>query len=106
MEWVRFIVAAVFLIAAAVMEIISVFGIFKFKFVMNRMHAAAIGDTMALLLASVGLIIIKGISWFSIKMIIVVGFLWLASSISSHVIMRMEYTIDEPGVREECEVLD
>ncbi|MBR4718956.1 MAG: monovalent cation/H(+) antiporter subunit G [Lachnospiraceae bacterium] len=103
MEWVRFTFAAIFLIFAAVMESIAVFGVYKFKFVMNRMHAAAIGDTLGLMLGAVGLIILKGLSWFSLKMVIVVVFLWMTSAISSHVIMRMEYSIDEEAVNEETE---
>ena len=106
MEWVRFTFAAIFLIAAVIMEIIAVFGIYKFKFVMNRMHSAAIGDTLALLLAAVGLIIAKGFSWYSVKLLLVVFFLWLTSAISSHVIMRMEVNIDEDQVKRECEVLE
>ena len=95
MDWVRFVAAAICLISAAVVENIAVYGVYKFKFVMNRMHAAAIGDTLGLALGALGLIIIKGFSWFSLKMVIVVIFLWLTSAVSSHVIMRMEYSIDD-----------
>ena len=105
MEWVRFVFAAICLVFAAVMESIAVFGVYKFKFVMNRMHAAAIGDTLGLMLGALGLIILKGISWFSLKMFIVVIFLWMTSAISSHVIMRMEYSIDEEAVAEETETI-
>jgi multicomponent Na+:H+ antiporter subunit G len=77
-----------------------VYGVYKFKFAMNRMHAAAIGDTMGLLLGAIGLIILKGFSWFSLKMTIVVIFLWLTSAVSSHVIMRMEYNIDDDVEKE------
>ena len=101
MEWVRFIAAVICLAFAAVMEIIAIYGVYRFRFVMNRMHAAAIGDTLALLLGALGLVILKGLSWFSLKMVIVVIFLWMTSSVSSHVIMRMEYSIDEDKVKEE-----
>ena len=104
MEWVRFIFAAICILFSIVMEIISIIGTYRFKFIMNRMHAAAIADTMALGLMAIGLIIIKGFSMFSLKMILVVGFLWLGSSIASHVIMRMELNIDEDRVAIECEV--
>ncbi len=98
MEWVRFTAAVICLAFAAVMEIIAIYGVYKFGFVMNRMHAAAIGDTLGLMLGSAGLIILKGFSWFSLKMILVVILLWMTSSISSHVIMRMEYSIDEDNI--------
>jgi multisubunit Na+/H+ antiporter MnhG subunit len=57
------------------------------------------------MLGALGLIILKGISWFSLKMFIVVIFLWMTSAISSHVIMRMEYSIDEEAVAEETETI-
>jgi multicomponent Na+:H+ antiporter subunit G len=101
MEWVRFIATAICLVFAAVMECIAVFGVYKFKFVMNRMHSAAIGDTLGLLLGALGLMILKGSRWFSYKMALVVLLLWMTSSISSHVIMRMEYSIDGKAVEEE-----
>ena len=98
MEWVRFTAAAICLLFGLVMENIAVFGVYKFKFVMNRMHAAAIGDTRGLMMGALGLIILKGISWFSFKMLLVVVLLWMTSAISSHVIMRMECSIDEESI--------
>ena len=101
MEWIRLIAGAVCLIFAAVMESIAVYGVYKFGFVMNRMHAAAIGDTLGLMLAAIGLMILRGLSWFSFKMLLIVAMLWMTSAISSHVVMRMEYSIDEEDVRKE-----
>ncbi len=101
MEWVRFIAAVICLIFAAVMECIAVFGVYKFKFVMNRMHSAAIGDTLGLLLGGLGLMLLEGTRWFTLKMALVIVLLWMTSTISSHVIMRMEYSIDGKAVEEE-----
>ena len=95
MEWIRFTAAVICLFFAAVMESIAVFGVFKFKFSMNRMHAAAIGDTLGLVLGGLGLVILKGFSWFSLKMLIVIVFLGMTSAVSSHVIMRMSLSIDD-----------
>ena len=48
MEWLRFIAAAILILLGLIMELIAVFGVYRFKFVLNRMHSAAIGDTLAL----------------------------------------------------------
>ena len=69
MEWVRFCFAALLLLSGLVMEIIAVFGVYKFKFVLNRMHSAAIGDTLALLLVLAGLFVMKGFCLFSWKLL-------------------------------------
>lgn len=103
LEWVRFIAAALFIITGAATIVLSVVGVFKFHFVLNRMHAAAMGDTMGLLLILTGLIIIGGFSFLSFKVLLIIGFLWLASPVSSHLIARLEITTDE-HIKEECEV--
>ena len=102
-EWIRFGITCFLLVAALVGFTAAVIGAYRFGFVMNRMHAAAIGDTLGLMLGAIGLIILKGISWFSLKMLLVVVLLWMTSAISSHVIMRMSYSIDE-DVKDEVTV--
>ena len=53
---IRFIIAACLIGFGVFLFAMSTFGVFKFKYVLNRMYAAAIGDSLALfsLLAGVG----------------------------------------------------
>lgn len=44
LEWIRFLAGAVCMAAGLVFYIIQFIGVFRFKYVLNRMHAAAIGD--------------------------------------------------------------
>lgn len=104
MEWFRFIVAALLILMGLMVEMTAVFGVYRFRFVLNRMHAAALGDTLALGLVIAGLIVIKGFCLFSLKLLFVLFCLWMASSVSSHVLSRMEVTIDEESVHKNCEV--
>lgn len=104
LEWLRFIVAAAFIIGGLIVAGIATFGIFKFKFVLNRMHAAAMCDTLSILFVLIGLIILSGLNFISLKLLLVILFLWFASPVSSHLISRLEVTIDEK-VKEECEVI-
>lgn len=104
MEWFRFIMAALLITTGLVMELIAVFGVYRFQFVLNRMHSAAIGDTLALGLVISGLVVMKGFSLFSLKLLFVLFCLWTASSVSGHVLSRMEITIDEEDVHKNCEV--
>ena len=57
MEMIRFLFAAFFLICGLVCMVSAVFGMFRFKYVLNRMNAAALIDTLALLLMNIGLVI-------------------------------------------------
>lgn len=102
LEWVRFLTASLFILSGVGTIVLSVLGVFKFHFVLNRMHSAAMGDTMGLLMVLTGLIIISGFSFLSLKILLVICFLWMASPVSSHLITRLEITTDKQ-VKEECE---
>lgn len=103
MEWLHFAVIALFLLASLGMSVISVAGVFKFKFILNRMHAAAICDSFALLLAMIGTAVAYGLSFATVKLFLIVIFVWVASPVSGHLIARLEVTTDK-HLSEECEV--
>lgn len=103
MEWLRFGVIALFLLASLGMAVISVAGVFKFNFILNRMHAAAICDSFALLLAMLGVAVAYGFSFATVKVILIVLLVWVASPVSGHLIGRLEVTTDK-HLSEECEV--
>ena len=82
-EWVRFIVGVGLLIAGLLIFVVELYGVFKFKYVLNRMHTAAMGDTMGLGISLLGLIVLCGLNFTSLKMGLIIVFLWLASPVSS-----------------------
>ena len=51
MEMIRFILVAFFMICGLLTMAAAVLGMFRFKFVLNRMHTAATSDTFGLLLS-------------------------------------------------------
>lgn len=95
LEWIRFIAGTVVLCGGLAIFALEVFGAYRFHFVLNRMHAAAIGDTLGIGICLIGLIIFSGFTFTSLKMILVMVFLWFASPVSSHLIARLEVTTDE-----------
>lgn len=101
-EWLRFLVAAGFIIGGLIVSAIATFGLFKFKFVLNRMHAAAMNDTLAIMFVLLGLIVMNGFNALSLKLLLIIIFLWFASPVSSHLIARLEVAVDK-RVKEECE---
>ena len=48
LEWIRFYLTAVFIIIALIGFVFAVIGVWRFDFIMNRMHAGGIGDTLSL----------------------------------------------------------
>ena len=95
LEWVRLIVGGALLLSGLIIFLIELYGVFHLKYVLNRMHAAAIGDTLGIGISLIGLIIFAGFGFTSLKMLLVIVFLWCASPVSSHLIARLEVTTDE-----------
>ena len=89
-EWIRFILAAGCLILGLVFMILSVFGVNRLHHALNRMHAAAMGDTLGILFVILSLMIMRGFSMESLKLLLVILFFWMASPVSGHMISRLE----------------
>ncbi len=103
MEVVRFIAVAFFMLAGILCMASGVYGMFRFHYVLNRMHMAATLDTFGLLLTMIGLMIWKGFGSEMLKMVLIVIFFWISGPVSSHLIARMEVSTNE-NLSEECEV--
>lgn len=95
LQWVKFIVGAIFLLIGLVIFGIEMIGVFRFKYVLNRMHAAAMGDTMGIGSCLLGLIIMSGLNFTSLKLFLVVLFLWFSSPTASHLIARLEVATND-----------
>lgn len=103
LEWLRFIVGALILLSGLFLFAVEVFGSYRFRFVLNRMHAAAVGDTLGIGLCMLGLTIFTGFNLTSVKILLVIMFLWFASPVSSHLIARFEVTTNEK-IKNYCEI--
>ena len=94
-ETLRFCLSAGFLLLGVGSILISVLGVYRFRFVMNRMHAAAITDTLGAFGILVGLMFAAG-SWEYIpKLVLILAFLWFGSPLSSHFVSRLEISTNE-----------
>ena len=94
-EWARFLIGGALLTAGLVTFAIEIIGVFRFRYVLNRMHAAAMGDTLGIGLALLGVIVMNGFNFTSLKLFLVIVFLWYSSPVSSHLIARLEVTTNE-----------
>ena len=103
LEWIRFAAGVGLLLTGLGIFLLQIFGVFKFKYVLNRMHAAAMGDTLGIGISLTGLILLSGFNFTSLKMALIIVFLWLASPVSSHLISRLEVVTNE-HLAEECEL--
>lgn len=97
LQEIKFFVGAIFLVLGVIVFIFEIIGVFKFKYVLNRMHAAALGDTMGIGLSMIGLILMNGLTFTSLKMLCVIGFLWFSSPTASHLIAELEVSTANDG---------
>jgi multicomponent Na+:H+ antiporter subunit G len=77
LTWVCFIIGAVFLVAGGV-------GVIRLPDTYTRMHAAGLTDTMGAGLLLLGMMLQGGFSFITIKLIIILIFLWFTSPTSSY----------------------
>ena len=103
LEWIRFLAGVGLLLTGMGIFVLQLLGVFKFRYVLNRMHAAAMGDTLGIGISLTGLIILSGLNFTSLKMALIIAFLWLASPVSSHLISRLEVVTNEQ-LAECCEL--
>jgi len=103
LEWIRFAVTAGFILAGLAIFASSIFGVYRFKYVMNRMHAAAMGDTLGILFIVLGLIVASGFNFTSLKLILLIVMLWMTSPVASHLIGRLEIT-SNPKLEEQMKL--
>lgn len=105
LEWIRFFLTAGLVLCGLFLMVSGVIGQFRLHYVLNRMHAASMGDSLGLLLIIAGLCISAPDGWVVCKLLLCGLFLWITSPTGSHLIARLEMTVNEHP-QEEMEVVE
>ncbi|MDD6492284.1 MAG: monovalent cation/H(+) antiporter subunit G [Firmicutes bacterium] len=105
LEWIKLITGGAFLLCGLLIFLIELYGIFHLGYVLNRMHAAAMGDTLGISFSLIGLMIFTGLNFTTLKMGLIVIFLWFASPVSSHLLARLEVSTNE-NLENHCKVYE
>ena len=103
-EWIKFWISAVLMLAGLWAFITAMVGLYRFRYVLNRLHVAAKCDTMGILLTLLPLMIMSGLSFTTLKLFLLVVFIWLSNPVSSHLIAHLEVETNSDVVKE-CEVI-
>lgn len=102
---IRIIIAGLLLFCGLFVLGIATIGIFRFSTMLNRIHVAAKCDTLGALLVLSGLIILSGMNIFSLKLFLVIIFLWLCNPVASHLVARAEVRTN-PNLESICDFID
>lgn len=95
MSEIRLILGSVLLFLGVITTLIAILGVFRFRFIMNRMHCAAMIDTLGIALILVGLMVLTGRLDYIPKLAMLMVLLWIGSPIASHLVSRLEIATDE-----------
>ena len=90
-EWARFWLTAVILLIGLLFFAGAVLGNCRFAYVMNRVHAAGMGDTMGLFYVVLAAAIGASGVFEAVKCFLPLLFLWICSPVSSHFLALIEY---------------
>ena len=104
LQWIRFGIAALLLLGGMITLLATIVGIFRFPYVLNRIHFAAKCDTFGVLLTLSSLALMFGWDSATLKISLIVIFIWITIPVASHLIADLEVSTN-PNVTKECEVV-
>jgi len=84
---------------------IATIGIFRFDYVLNRIHVAAKCDTLGAIFFLSGLAVWNGWNFVSLKLILIIAFLWITNPVVSHLVARTEIRTN-PELKYKCETIE
>ncbi|KPU42305.1 Na(+)/H(+) antiporter subunit G1 [Oxobacter pfennigii] len=89
------IISSLFITAGLFYFFVGALGILRLPDIFTRAHSASLCDTLGALSLIVGLIIYCGFNFVSLKMLLIIIFIWLLSPTATHHIIKAEY-LKEP----------
>ena len=95
LDTIRFIISALLTLGGLFVLLSGIVGVYRFKYSLSRIHAGALFDTVGIVLMVLGVIVGEGFTLTSLKMLIIIGILWMTSPVSGHLIGRLEITIND-----------
>ena len=101
---IRDLIGGLLVACGVITMVVATIGIFRFKYVLSRMQAAALVDTLGILLLLLGVVVLAGWTVLSAKTALIIVFIWLASPVTSHLMARSE-VMTNPDIDKECEVI-
>lgn len=95
LEWIRFIIGSLFIIMGLLMTVLAVCGVYRFSYVLNRMHPAALVDVAGVPCLLIGLMLYAGRSVMTARFLLIIVLFWLTSPVSAHMIAKIELLTNE-----------
>lgn len=88
----RDFIVAIFLFGGLFFFMVGTLGIIRFPDVFTRAHSAAKCDTLGAILCLSALVVLNGLNIVSLKIVLIIVFVWIANPTATHLIAKAEYT--------------
>jgi multicomponent Na+:H+ antiporter subunit G len=85
------IIVIFFLFGGLFFFMVGTVGIIRFPDLFSRAHSAAKCDTLGAVLCLTSLVVLEGLSMVSLKIILILIFLWTSNPTATHLIAKAEY---------------
>jgi multicomponent Na+:H+ antiporter subunit G len=97
----------IFLLGGSFFVVVGAMGVIRLPDLFTRLHAAGITDTMGAGFILVGLMFQGGLSLVTAKLILILGFLWFSSPVSTYALARATLASgQEPFWSEDLQIPD
>lgn len=87
---IRLAIASMFLLIAVFVFFSEVIGFFRFRYILDRIHAAGLGDTLGIMSVAVAVAILWGLPNACLKLLLIVVFMMLTGPVLTHLLANME----------------
>jgi multicomponent Na+:H+ antiporter subunit G len=86
----RAIIGTVFIFASMFVFATGIRGLFKMHYVLNRVHVVAFCQTLGMLCLTAGLAVISGLTLSTLKLIVIMLFIWITNPVLSCMVTKAE----------------
>jgi len=101
------ILSWILLLSGSCFAVVGALGVIRMPDLFTRLHAAGVTDTMGAGLILAGLMFQGGVSLVTAKLILILGFLWFSSPVSTYALARAALASgQEPFWSEDLEIPD
>lgn len=95
---IKTLLGAASLLLGVLVLVVSTIGIYRMKHPLNRIHVASKCDTLGTILIFLGLGLYMGWHIATLKLGLILAFMWLTSPVSSHMLgqAQLGYELEDP----------
>lgn len=93
----KIIISSIFMFGGLFFFMVGTVGILRFPDVFTRAHSAAKCDTLGAVLTLTSLIIYNGMNFVSLKLVLIIIFVWITNPTATHLIAKSVFISKDKG---------